>query len=64
MGFLRRNPNGTTGYHFLSHSSYEDKEIHSEKPVTIGNLCEGLQSNSYSMSGYVEDKKNKTKSSL
>jgi bromodomain-containing protein 7/9 len=32
-----------------------------EKSVTIGNLCEGLQAGSYSMSSFSEDKKNKSK---
>ena len=58
MGFLRRNSNGTTGYHFLKNGDDNDDETN-EKPVTIGNLCEGLQQNSYSMNNFIEDKKNK-----
>jgi bromodomain-containing protein 7/9 len=67
IGFLRRNSNGTTGYNFLKHSSplesknpYE-KQDGLEKPVTIGNLSEGLQPSSFSMSSFLEEKKNKTK---
>ncbi len=62
MGFLRRNSNGTTGYHFLKNGNDNDDEAN-EKPVTIGNLCEGLQQNSYSMNSFIEDKKNKAKPS-
>lgn len=57
IGFLRRNSNGTTGYHFLKSEDDDD----TEKTVTIGNLCEGLQQSNYSMSNFTEDKKNKTK---
>ena len=65
MGFLRRNSNGTTGIHLIQNES-DDEETdmsHYEKPVTIGNLCEGLQTNSYSMNSFTEDKKNKNKPS-
>ena len=58
MGFLRRNSNGTTSLNFLN-----QEENKNEKQLTIGNLCEGLDSNLYSMSSYTEDKKNKAKPS-
>jgi hypothetical protein len=67
MGFLRRNPNGTTGYNFLKNSCVSQEsginQNVQEKSVTIGNLYEGLQPNSYSMASFAEDRKNKTKPS-
>lgn len=64
MGFLRRNSNGTLGYNFLSNSDHSEETAESQSeeiPVTIGNLCDGLQPNSYSMASFSEDKKNKAK---
>jgi len=52
----RRNSNGTTSLNFLN-----QEENKNEKQLTIGNLCEGLDSNLYSMSSFTEDKKNKAK---
>lgn len=113
MGFLRRNSNGSTGYHFLrksgpivkkerenSNSSLtikkemaeenntdetemmeednkedvnkdqnnqdeddnEDDQIDEsrELPLMFGGLVEGLQSNSWTMASFLEDKKNKS----
>lgn len=37
MGFLRRNSNGTTGYHFLKNGDSNDDET-KEKPLTIGKI--------------------------
>jgi hypothetical protein len=65
MGFLRRNPNGTTGYNFLKNSCVsQDSDINQdvqEKSVTIGNLYDGLQPNSYSTTSFADDRKNKSK---
>lgn len=58
MGFVRRNSNGTIQMNFLGKS--EDSESQ-ERILTIGNLYEGLQAGSYSMSSFIEEKKNKTK---
>ena len=68
IGFLRRNSNGTTGYNFLKNSSHVEENVDEEeelleKPVTIGNLCEGLQPNSFTMTSFLDEKKNKTKPS-
>lgn len=63
MGFLRRNTNGSTGYHFLKQKNDPAAEGESEKLVTIGNLCEGLQQSSYSLAGFLEEKKNPAKPS-
>lgn len=59
MGFLRRNSNGTTSLNFLN-----QEENKNEKQLTIGNLCEGLDANLYSMNGFNEDRKNKAKPSM
>ncbi len=74
MGFLRRNSNGTLGYHIIQNTSSRDDEEAdeddekvevgmAEKAVTIGNLMEGLQASSYSMASYVEEKKDKSSAS-
>lgn len=64
MGYLKRNTNGCLSYNFIKNSAQIKKEANdSEKAVSIGNLSEGLQPNSYSMSGFVEDKKNSSKPS-
>lgn len=71
IGFLRRNSNGTTGYHIIDNSaaltckSDEDPDENTtaevEKSVTIGNLMDGLQQASYSMNNFIDEKKEKTK---
>ncbi|CAF0834997.1 unnamed protein product [Brachionus calyciflorus] len=65
MGYLRRNSNGSLSYNFLKNSDCvkdsEDNEECSEKTVTIGNLSEALQPNSYSMTNFIEEKKTSTK---
>lgn len=111
MGFLRRNSNGSTGYHFLRKSGPivkkdrensnalstikkemtetkeeennngetemeednkdennqdededEDEQVDEsrELPLMFGGLVEGLQSNSWTMASFLEDKKNKS----
>lgn len=68
MGFLRRNSNGSLSYNFIKNSALlKDSNLNeecTEKTVTIGNLSEALQPNSYSMTSFIEDKKNSTKPSM
>ncbi|RNA42835.1 bromodomain-containing 7 isoform X2 [Brachionus plicatilis] len=62
MGFLKRNKNGCLSYNFIKNSAQIKKEENNiEKTVSIGNLSEGLQPNSYSMTTFIEDKKNSSK---
>lgn len=42
----------------------ESSEQSSERPLTIGSLLEGLQPNSWTMSNYIEEKKNKSSASI
>lgn len=64
MGYLKRNSNGCLSYNFIKNSAQIKKEDNDqEKTVSIGNLSEGLQPNSYSMSSFIEEKKNSTKPS-
>lgn len=58
LGYLRRNSNGTTSMNFLNQ---DDNTI--DKQLTVGNLCEALDSGSYSLNSFIEEKKNKAKPS-
>jgi hypothetical protein len=67
MGILRRDSNGALTMHYLDNkssatisSTYLEQQ-ETEKAVTFGNLVDVLQPNSYSMSSFIEDKKNKSK---
>ena len=65
MGYLRRNTNGSLSYNFIKNSALVKNNSGecTEKTVTIGNLSEALQPNSYSMTSFMEDKKNNSKPS-
>lgn len=60
LGYLRRNSNGTSSLKFLDQKDFDTNE---DKQLTIGNLCEGLDAKKYSMSSFIEEKKDKAKPS-
>jgi hypothetical protein len=69
VGYLKRNSDGTIEYHYLKNASSScvstnnNNEVDpSEKPVSIGNLREGLTQASYSMASFSEDRKNSNNS--
>ena len=55
---MRRNSNGASTFNFIN----KDDNI-GEKDLTVGNLCEALDSGSYSLTSFAEEKKNKAKPS-
>jgi hypothetical protein len=55
---LRRNSNGTTSLNFLN--QYENT---GDKQLTVGAFCDVLNSGSYSLNSFAEEKKNKAKPS-
>jgi hypothetical protein len=51
---LRRNSNGASTFNFINKD-----DNNGEKDLTVGNLSEALDSGSYSLSSFAEEKKNK-----
>lgn len=54
LGYLRRNSNGASTFNFINKN-----DNNGEKDLTVGNLSEALDSGSYSLSSFAEEKKNK-----